>query len=213
VVSSTNRVTFRVAATAADRADVLRLRDEVYVRDQERLADPSDTADTFDRYDGRAVYILADDGTGPVGTVKVIPDSEAGLPCEDVVDLGSLRPGNRLVEFGHLMTTPRARGQSIGMALMRAALVHSLSAYGATHVIGDFFAEEDGGLRRFYLDLGFVALCEPYQDVRFLHAPLSVVAALDLREAGRRTAADTGRSDAVLQYFFHDYHDHLRDSR
>lgn len=206
-------VKFRVAQSPADKTDVIKLRDEVYVRDQGRLADASDTAATFDRFDRHAVYILAEDGAEPVGTVKVVPDSEAGLPCEDVVDLTSLRAGHRLVEFGHLMTVPRARNRQIGLGLMRAALVYALTEHGATHVIGDFFAESDGSLREFYRQIGFTALGAPYQDTRFQRAPLSVVAVLDLEDAGGRVRTEAGKQNAMLQYFFHDYDDHLRPAR
>lgn len=203
-------IAFREAASPADKASVLRLRELVYVEDQGRLVDATDTADTFDRFDGRAVYLLAHDGTEAVGTIKVVPDSEAGLPCDDVVDVEPLRPGNRLVEFGHLMTVPRARNRSIGMALMREALILGLTRYGATHVLGDFFAEQNGALREFYTEIGFVPVGAPYPDTRFAGAPLSVVAVLDLADAARRARTGAGRRSALLQYFFHDYDDHVR---
>jgi putrescine aminotransferase len=209
--SGTDTVTFRIAESAADKADVVKLREEVYVRDQGRLGDARDTADTFDRFDGNAVYILAADGVEPIGTIKVVPDSAAGLPCEDMVDVAELkRPGNRLVEFGHLMTVPRARGRSVGMALMRTALLFCIAEYAATHVLGDFFAEQGGGLRDFYRQIGFVPVGPAYRDARFLNAPLSVVAVLDLRDAGRRARADREKRNGPLQYFFHDYDDHPR---
>ncbi|MFF9690820.1 GNAT family N-acetyltransferase [Streptomyces sp. NPDC014623] len=198
-------VAYRIARTDAERADVILLRDAVYVRDQGRLADTADTAATFDRFDGTAEYIVGYLDGAPVGTVKVIPDSPSGLPCDDTVDLSPLRPGNRLVEFGHLMTLPKLRHQEIGMALMRQALVHGVRAHGATHIIGDFFVDDSGGLRSFYQDIGFVALGEPYTDERFRGAPLSLVAALDVLEAARAARDDVHRGNRVLQYFFGDY--------
>ncbi|MFG1955074.1 GNAT family N-acyltransferase [Micromonospora sp. NPDC048830] len=199
---------FRVAESPEDWDAVIRLREAVYVHDQSRLTDVADTATTFDRFDGYASYILAEDETGAIGTIKVVPDGEIGLPCDDVVDLGALRrPGHRLVEFGHLMTLPRIRQQSVGMALMREALVHSVTRHRATHVLGDFFADEDtGGLRPFYLEVGFVALTPPYADERFHNAPLSVVGALDVEAAARRCHTEEGRASRLLQYFFADYH-------
>jgi len=208
--TSTDTVSFRVAQSPADKRDVLALRDQVYVQDQGRLADVSDTAATFDRFDRQAVYILAEADAEPVGTIKVVPDSPAGLPCEDMVDLASLRAGNRLVEFGHLMTLPHARNQRIGLGLMRAALVFSLAEHGATHVLGDFFAEQDGSLRGFYTQIGFAAVGTPYQDTRFQGAPLSVVAVLDLADAGARAGTEAGARNRLLQFFFHDYDEHAR---
>ncbi|NUQ95942.1 MAG: GNAT family N-acetyltransferase [Streptomyces sp.] len=209
----TEAVTFRATNAHADSSTILRLRDLVYVRDQGRLVDAADTAATFDRFDPHAVYILACQGTEPVGTVKIVPDSQAGLPCEDVVDVGELRAGNRLVEFGHLMTVPRVRKQSIGMALMREAVVLSTRRFAATHVLGDFFVEDGNGLRSFYTDLGFVPMGEPYRDERFAGSPLSVVGALDLAAAARGLrGAAAGPGDA-LHYFFHDYEENLRHAQ
>ena len=213
---SAGAVEFRVARTPVDKDGVLALRDQVYVRDQARLADVADTAATFDRFDRQSTYILACQDAEPVGTIKVVPDSEIGLPCEDMISLASLRSGERarrLVEFGHLMTVPRARNRQIGIGLMRAALVHSLTEHAATHVLGDFFAEDDGSLRGFYTQIGFVPVGEPYRDTRFQHAPLSVIAVLDLEDAAARTRTPAEADNAPLQYFFHDYDRHLRTAR
>ncbi|MFD8936309.1 GNAT family N-acetyltransferase [Streptomyces sp. NPDC059578] len=196
---------YRIARTAADRAAVIQLRDAVYVQDQGRLVDAADTAATFDRFDGQAEYIVAFRGGEPLGTVKVVPDSLAGLPCDDTVDLSRLRPGNRVVEFGHLMTLPKVRHQEIGMTLMRQALVHSVRTHGATHIVGDFFVDDSGGLRSFYRAIGFVALGEPYPDSRFRGAPLSLVATLDVVGAARAAREDVQRRNRPLQYFFGDY--------
>jgi putrescine aminotransferase len=205
-------ITFTVAETASDKAAVVRLRDAVYVRDQGRLEHTGDTATTFDRYDEQAIYLLARQDGEAVGTVKVIPDSPAGLPCGEVVDLAGLRTTGRLVEFGHLMTLPHVRNRSLGRQLMRQALVHSVRTCAATHVLGDFFVDERGRLLDFYLMLGFVPLGEPYEDGRFKGAPLSVVAALDLVEAARHAHDAPGRQGELLRYFFHDYAEHAEAS-
>ncbi|MFD9903058.1 GNAT family N-acetyltransferase [Streptomyces sp. NPDC059063] len=203
------KVTFKVARTPADKADVLRLRDAVYVGDQGRLADAGDTAATFDRFDPYAEYIVGYDDGRPVGTVKVVPDTEAGLPCDDTVDLSGLRDGNRLVEFGHLMTLPEMRHREIGMALMREAVIHSARTHDMTHILGDFFVDDSEGLRGFYKEIGFFALHEPYEDHRFKGSPLSLVAALDVTEAVRRARTPEGKKSRLLQYFFGDY-DHYK---
>ncbi|ANP50995.1 putative GNAT family N-acyltransferase [Streptomyces griseochromogenes] len=203
-------VTFRLARTETDKTDVLRLRDAVYVGDQGRLADVTDTAATFDRFDPHAEYIVGYADRSPVGTVKVVPDTAAGLPCDDTVDLTALRKGNRLVEFGHLMTLPEVRNRDIGMGLMRAAVVHSARTYDMTHILGDFFVDDSGGLRGFYKEIGFFALHEPYEDTRFKGAPLSLVAALDVTEAVRRARTEQGKQSRLLQYFFGDYDSYIR---
>ncbi|MET8042623.1 hypothetical protein ABZU25_17415 [Micromonospora sp. NPDC005215] len=201
-------MSYRIARSATDRAAVLRLRDAVYVRDQGRLLDVRDTADTFDRFDAAASYILAFAETNPIGAVKVVADLHGGLPCEDMQDLRSLRlPGNRLVEFGHLMTLPEVRSRSVGMGLMREALRHAVTQFSATHIVGDFFADEKaGGLRDFYSTIGFTPVGGCYADHRFAGNPLSIVGVLDIRAAVRRTMADTEQKNRLLQYFFGDYH-------
>ena len=217
-----SEVDIRVAESAADRAAVMLLRDIVYVRDQGRLTGSRDMATTFDKFDSRADYLLAHAGGEPIGAVKIIADSAAGLPCEDVVDIAPLRQldGARLVEFGHLLTVPRARNQSVGMRLMRAALLHALGTRCATHIIGDFFIDDgdrDGGdgegLRSFYRLIGFTPVGAPYRDTRFKDSPLSLVAVLDLPDADRRRATSSGKERDLLDYFFHDYPERLARGR
>ncbi|ATL25317.1 N-acyl amino acid synthase FeeM domain-containing protein [Streptomyces formicae] len=207
-------ITFRRARTPAEDADVLRLREAVYVRDQERLTDTAQTADTFDKFDARAYYLLAYAGSEAIGTIKIVPDSPAGLPCEDVADIGRLRSaGHRLVEFGHLMTLPGVRNRKVGMRLMREALVHSVRTHQVTCIMGDFFTDDgEGRLRDFYTGIGFVPVHGPYLDPRFTGAPLSMVAALDVPEAVRLCKELGAEGNAVLRYFFQDFDEYARGS-
>ncbi|WP_055547170.1 GNAT family N-acetyltransferase [Streptomyces kanamyceticus] len=207
-------ITFRRARTPAEDADVLRLREAVYVQDQERLTDTAQTADTFDKFDAQAYYLLAYAGTEAVGTIKIVPDSPAGIPCEDVADIGELRAaGHRLVEFGHLMTLPGVRNQKIGMRLMREALVHSAQVHQVTCILGDFFIDDrDGKLRDFYTDIGFVPVHGPYLDPRFTGAPLSMVAALDVPESVRLCKELGADANGLLRYFFQDFEAYARGS-
>ncbi|KUJ41272.1 hypothetical protein ACZ90_68020 [Streptomyces albus subsp. albus] len=204
-------VEFRLARSASDKDAVVQLRDAVYVRDQGRLADAADTAATFDRFDATAEYIVAYLAGEPVGTVKVVPDSAAGLPCDDVVDLGGLRPGNRLVEFGHLMTLPGMRQRRIGMALMREGLMRSVREHRATHILGDFFVDDTGRMRDFYTVIGFTPVGDPYPDARFEEAPLSVVGVLDIADAVRRARTAEGDGAELLRYFFGDFDSYAAD--
>ncbi len=199
---------YRSAVTPADKRHVMRLRDLVYVRDQHRITSVSDMAETFDGFDAYADYILAEVAGEPVGTVKVTRDSPAGLPCETVTDLGAFRAGHTLVEVGHLMTLPGVRHQQYGMGLMRAGLWHGIRTYGATRLVGDFFADDSAGLRSFYRAIGFVPLAEPYTDTRFAGAPLSVVAGLDFASAAARIPASAGKERRLLEFFFGDYAQH-----
>ncbi|MEU7576338.1 GNAT family N-acetyltransferase [Streptomyces sp. NPDC041068] len=207
-------ITFRRARTPAEHADVLRLREAVYVQDQERLTDTAQTADTFDKFDAHAYYLLAYAGADAVGTVKIVPDSKAGLPCEDVAKIGELRAAHhRLVEFGHLMTLPDVRNHKVGMRLMREALVHSAQEHQVTCILGDFFVDDlDGRLRDFYTDIGFVPVHGPYRDPRFTGAPLSMVAALDVPQAVRRCKEAGAEANGLLKYFFQDFDAYARGS-
>lgn len=199
-------LTFRMARTPAEHADVLRLREAVYVQDQERLSDTAQTAATFDRFDAFSDYIVGYSGTEAIGTIKIVPDSPSGLPCEDVADITALRSGHRLVEFGHLMTLPGMRNHKVGMRLMREALVHSARQHQVTCILGDFFVDDlDGRLRDFYTDIGFLPVHGPYRDPRFTGAPLSMVAALDVPDAVRRCRAAGPDAGPVLRYFFQDF--------
>ncbi len=206
-------VTFRRARTPAEHADVLRLRDAVYVQDQERLTDTGQTAATFDRFDAFSYYIVGYSGAEAVGTVKIVPDSPAGLPCEDVADVSALRAEHRLVEFGHLMTLPGVRNHKVGMRLMREALVYSAREHDVTCILGDFFVDDfDGRLRDFYTDIGFIPVHGPYRDPRFTGAPMSMVAALDVPDAVRRCKAAGADGSGLLRYFFQDFDAYARGS-
>lgn len=196
---------YRLATTAADKRHVMRLRDLVYVREQGRLATPSDMSQTFDRFNDHAAYVLAEIDGESVGTIKVVNDSPLGLPCEDVVDLDEFRFGHHVVELGHLMTDPRIRGQRVGLGLMRSGLVHAVRQFGATRLVGDFFADGPSALRSFYQALGFIPIGAPYRDERFSLAPLSVVAGLDLAGATARAKDAAGSIGGLMRFFFDDY--------
>lgn len=195
-----------------DHPSVRYLREIVYVVDQQRLLDPTEMADTFDRYDQTSVYILALLDGEPVGTVKVIEDSPAGLPCGEHVDIEPLRSRHRMAEVGHLLTVPAVRRRRIGMGLMRQALVHAVRSSGVTHILADFFANpEDGGrLRPFYATIGFRPVGEPFRDERFQNSPLSRVGVLDVPAAAEATRLATGQQRELMDFFYGDYDDYSR---
>lgn len=197
---------------ACDDASVRHLREIVYVVDQQRLLDSAEMADTFDRYDRTSRYILAMLDGEPVGTVKVIGDSPAGLPCGEHVDIERLRAHHRTAEVGHLLTVPAVRQRRIGMGLMRQALVHAVRSLGATHILADFFANaEDGGqLRPFYVTIGFRPVGEPFRDERFQGSPLSRVGVLDVPAAAAATRVATGEQRDLMEFFYGDYDDYSR---
>lgn len=207
--STASEVTVREVTSEEDMRDVLALRDRVYVADQGRLTSVDDTKDTFDKYDQYGTYLLGYLDGVPVGTVKIIRDSELGLPCESearlTVNLNDYRTNGRLVEFGHLVSAPEVRSQGVGMQLMRHALKFSVSKLKATHILGDFFANEDGQFQPFYARIGFRPICEPYRDVRFAGSPLSVVGLVEIEEAFKIWREGSESQRKLLDFFLTDY--------
>jgi predicted GNAT family N-acyltransferase len=209
LANSGNDVSVRKVDSSEGMQDVLFLRNSVYVNDQGRLHSVEDTKDTFDKYDQYGTYLVAYRGTMPVGAVKIIRDSELGLPCEStaklVVSLADLRATGRLVEFGHLISAPEARSQGIGMHLMRHGLMFSVGALRATHILGDFFADETGQFQPFYARVGFRAISEPYRDTRFAGSPLSIVGLVEIEAAFKIWREGSESQRKLLDYFLADY--------
>ncbi len=191
---------FRFPVDETDHDAITRLRDHIYVRDQDRLADAADFRSSFDAYDEHATYIIGAVDGQDVGVVKVIADSPLGLPCDTTVDLTRLRKQGRLAEIGHLMTLPNTRHRGIGVALMKAALDHAMDHGPVDIVLGDFFATPEGGLHEFYLSLGFFQVGETYRDDRFRNSPWSVVGALDIPRAVHKAREDDA-SEAMIFLF------------
>lgn len=207
--ATTGTLTVRRVADEAGMRDVITLRDRVYVADQGRLTSVDDTRETFDKYDQYGTYLVAYSGASPIGTVKIIRDSELGLPCESTatltVNLSEYRASGRLVEFGHLISAPEVRSQGVGMQLMREALAFSVGELGATHIFGDFFAEADGSFQPFYRRAGFQPVSEPYRDVRFAGSPLSIVGMVEIKEALKMWREGSEAQRKLLDFFFADY--------
>ncbi|WP_438004018.1 GNAT family N-acetyltransferase [Sorangium sp. So ce321] len=200
-------ITVREINTEAGMRDVITLRDRVYVDDQGRLNSVDDTKDTFDKYDQYGTYFVAYNDADPIGAVKIIRDSEIGLPCESTakltVNLNDYRAkGARLVEFGHLVSAPEVRSQGVGMQLMRHGLIFSITTLKATHILGDFFADANGNFQHFYTQAGFEPICEPYQDVRFAGSPLSVVGMVAIETAFKLWREGSESQRKLLQFFF-----------
>lgn len=200
-----NEITVREVDSEAGMQDVLTLRERVYVADQGRLNSIEDTKDTFDKYDQYGTYLVAYREAMPLGAVKIIRDSQLGLPCESTakltVNLNEHRATGRLVEFGHLVSAPEARSQGVGMHLMRHGAIFSIKKLKATHILGDFFADENGQFQPFYTRLGFVPISEPYQDVRFAGAPLSIVGMVDIAASFKVWQQGASDHNKLLNYF------------
>jgi predicted GNAT family N-acyltransferase len=204
-----DHITVREVTDEAGMRDVITLRDRVYVADQGRLSSVDDTKDTFDKYDQYGTYLVAYADATPIGAVKIIRDSELGLPCESTakltVDLAALRAAGRLVEFGHLVSAPEVRSQGVGMHLMRHGLMFSVGKLKATHILGDFFADPDGNFQPFYARVGFRPISEPYRDVRFSGSPLSIVGMVEIETGFKIWREGSEGQRKLLEYFLSDY--------
>lgn len=204
-----SEITVREVTSDEGMRDVLLLRDRVYVTDQGRLGSVDDTKDTFDKYDQYGTYLVAYHDATPIGAVKIISDSELGLPCESTakltVNLAELRANGRLVEFGHLVSAPEVRSQGVGMHLMRHGLMYSVGKLKATHILGDFFADADGNFQPFYARVGFRPVSEPYRDVRFTGSPLSIVGLADIEASFKIWREGSEGQRKLLDYFLSDY--------
>ncbi|WP_369790334.1 aminotransferase class III-fold pyridoxal phosphate-dependent enzyme [Rouxiella sp. WC2420] len=201
-----NNIEWQVIKATGDLTEVLKIRHKVYVEEASRLNHVDDTLSSFDRFDNYCVYIIAKIDNQPVATVKVITDSPIGLPCDEFADLSKYRrPQHHLYEFGHLISLPTVRNDKLGPAMMRAALIYAVNR-GATHILGDFFADgTQQDLHYYYKNLGFIAACHPYRDPRFTGAPLSIIGLLDISQSYSLYLRGSRVQKRLLHYFYNDY--------
>lgn len=124
-----------IAHSEADLAKVRTVWEEVY-KEELGWLDAQHTDPRNDRYHAASVYLLATDSEGdPVGVMRMVIDSEQGLPVENFIDITRLREAaqGKLVECARLMVPARYRDQKFAAyphgvfaALVKAALHHCL---------------------------------------------------------------------------------------
>ncbi|WP_437614586.1 aminotransferase class III-fold pyridoxal phosphate-dependent enzyme [Erwinia sp. V71] len=199
-------IEWEIIEATGDLTDVLSVRHKVYVEEAGRLNHVDDTITSFDRFDNYCVYIVAKLNNEPVATVKVIADSSLGLPCDEFAELSRYRVSqNCLCEFGHLISLPSVRNEKLGPAMMRAALIYAVNR-GATHILGDFFADGNhSDLHYYYKNLGFIPASAPYKDPRFTGAPLSIIGFLDISHSYNLYLHGSNVQKRLLRYFYNDY--------
>lgn len=120
-----------VATSDTDLAKVRTIWEQVYKEELSWL-DEHNTDPRNDIYHTSSVYLLATGETGePVGVMRMVIDSEHGLPVDKFVDISDLRNNAQgaLVECARLMVPVRYRDQKfaaypygIFAALVKAAL-------------------------------------------------------------------------------------------
>jgi hypothetical protein len=168
----------RRVETEADWELIQHLRNVVYVQAEHRIGGTSDFVNSFDRYNDESVWFVAVGSSGQaLGTAKVIRDSEKGLPYESVMGRQEKGPEDRVVEIGHLITLASESTRRVVLELLREAFAYCHNVLQATHVVGDVFLDKTRG-DAFYRRVGFKPIHGPYQDSRFLDAPLSMIVML-----------------------------------
>ncbi len=130
-------IVFKVAESSEDKETVFKLRHRVFVEQERRF--PHQTPyiiDIFDSFD-ETLNIIAFKDTEPIGTIRVVMDSPAGLPADEHFDFRSFLKDleGRCACFGWLCVLKEFRsypGLLIGLFKMA---VHSMRKMGARHVV------------------------------------------------------------------------------
>jgi N-acyl-L-homoserine lactone synthetase len=150
----------RVTQTS-DLESLYRFRHDIYV-EQLGWLPPSRDGLVRDDFDDLAYnYAAFDDEGSVVGSVRVVPDSERGLPLERYAPLNGYRAGKILVETCRLAVHPDSHNTRLGVLLMTAGFQRS-AMLGATHGVVDVAVETDS--LRLYEKIGFVRVGDEYVD-------------------------------------------------
>jgi len=204
--TSYSRIIVRPASGSADFDQIRRLRDAIYVQNEGRIGAIDDFAGSFDRYTKRSHWFIALIEGEVVGTVKIIGDSEIGLPFEAIIGTSHRGPGDTVVEIGHLLAISGPSTRFIVMDLLREATAYSRNALGATHLVGDVFLDKTRG-DAFYRRVGFHPLHGPYRDDRFLNAPMSMMLKLCMADIPALIRRSTGMRRELLCYLTSGWND------
>lgn len=189
-------------AGEADADEIIRLREIVYVSESKRIAATDDLQESFDGYRAYTTEFVVRSRGRLIGTVRVIRDSEAGLPCGKTVDFAPYRRMGDIAEFGHLLLDPEFRNSGAILLLLREAYRYCRYTLRARFIFGDIFVDTtpDGGINGFYKLLGFSECGPRYPDNRFLGSPMSVVMVFDDSTTDSRAAALRGYSRRIMHY-------------
>ncbi len=168
----------------SDLEALYRFRHEVYV-DELGWLPPDPSGLLRDGFDDLAYNYVATDGDGKVvGSMRVVPDSPAGLPLERVAPLDGFRDGARnLVELCRLVVRSDHRGSRLGGLLMKAGYQRAVIQK-ASHIVIDTYLE-NGATMHLYEKMGFGRVSDEYHDPFHLRAEPSIALSLDITRAQR----------------------------
>ena len=176
-------VRYLVAASPAEFEMVDYLWREVYVEERRWL--PPKTKNIFaDKYHPHSAYLLALKNETPIGTLRIVLDSEVGLPIEQFFVLGPLKESQKFAESQRLIVTPNYRNRKVkgapyGMwaALIKAS-VHYCFLHRVSYVLADCFTDAANlPMVKKFERIGFHKIGCPFQDTE-LDAPGTSIAML-----------------------------------
>ena len=179
--------------------DILKLRKEVYISEDQRINSVDDFAESFDRYNPHSTYFLAFYKDQAVGTIKVIEDSPIGLPCDEVTNIDNWKNKGKVVEFCHLIVLPEFRKSNVVFHLMREALKYTIETINAKYILADSFLDKKNHLKASYL-LGFIEIFGPYKDSRFNNSPESSLIILDISKLYNIYRTAKGEKRKLLEF-------------
>jgi len=192
-------IEFREVTGSTDWPHIQALREAIYVTAENRIGEETGFYGSFDRYDSHSKWFLAMSEGGAVGCVKVIRDSDIGLPYESIIGHQKRAPGQVIAEIGHLLSLSGPMSAPVVLGLMRESFAYSVNQLGATHVVGDVFLDKSKG-DAFYRRVGFTTLHGPYRDPRFVDAPLSMIIILEVASLALHMRQSKGMLKDLLCY-------------
>ena len=116
------RIEFREVTGSTDWHHIQALREAIYVTAENRIGEETGFYGSFDRYNDHSKWFLAMSEGRAVGCVKVIRDSEIGLPYETIIGHQKRAPGQVIAEIGHLLSLSGPMSAPVVLGLMREIL-------------------------------------------------------------------------------------------
>jgi len=186
----------------ADLERLYRFRYEVYV--EQLLWLPANAEGLLhDEYDEFAFNYAAIEDDQVVGSIRVVPDSQAGLPFERCSPMNGYREGRRVVELCRLAVHQDHRGHFLAGLLMKAGYQRAIMM-DATHAALDAYIGE-GSNSHLYTKMGYEPISEPFHDPDWLCKMPEQVFAVDLVGSTR----DWPTTRPGLHRFFTTQDDHI----
>lgn len=176
-------VRYVVAGTPAEFEMVDQLWREVYVEERRWL--PPEPKNIYaDKYHPHSAYLLAIKDETPIGTMRIVLDSQVGLPIEQFFVLGPLKESQKFAESQRLIVSPtfrnrKVKGAPYGMwAALIKACVHYCFLHRVSYVLADVFTDAANlPMVKKFERIGFHKIGCPFQDTE-LDAPGSSIAML-----------------------------------